>query len=302
MDAKLTSLGLDWLPSLMGVIFLLAVASLIYLVIRFARRKQYLYAVLAVLPLLWLLKFPVMDYQERREYMAKYEPAKAIFDKLCKEQSQPIIKRTVQDVEGVLLLKVRAAAAGNFHQRLADQMWADAALAVERTGDEYIKAFLLDRGFIQDGSPPVRVWHMPYDVGGNLSRGFRFVDVENGDGTSARISATLNQALSSNNSDRVLLQKVPSQGPRLRYAIDFENNVDPELRKHWIAGTTVQVVDLQLNEVIGQQTIWSWDQGFGNTNQRSPWSTNPAACPANIGGGYQTHSFVEQVIKAKQGN
>ena len=51
------------------------------------------------------------------------KPAKAIFEKLCAEQSQPIIKRTVEDVEGVLLLKRRPSTKEGYHTKQADPMW-----------------------------------------------------------------------------------------------------------------------------------------------------------------------------------
>ena len=246
--------------------------------------------------------FALEQEAQRIEYKAKYDAAKPIFDKLCKDQSAPIIKRTVEDVEGVLLLKVRPDGNADFHRRLADQLWPDAALARERTGDEYIKAFLLDRGWVEAGAPrPVQARRIVYDVGGSLQRGFRYVEIVGPDGTRSRVTAKANTP-KWNGSDGVLLQKQEARGAAPQYAIDFENNVDPELRKHWIAGTTVKIIETKTNAVIGQQSFWSWDNGFGNTSQRSPWSTSPATCPPSPGGGYQTHLFVDIVLKAKQGS
>jgi hypothetical protein len=306
MQEKLTSLGLGWLPSLMGVIFLLAVAGLIYLVIRFARRKEYVYAVLAVLPLLWLLKFPVMDYQERREYMAKYAPAKAIFDKLCAEQSQPIIKRVVEDVEGVLLLKVRQSSTTDRHRLTADQMWPSAALPIEMSEDDgYIEFFLFDRRWNEWGPPnPGRKWQIFPEIGGAGQRGFRFVDVVSRDGsTRTRVTAKPDTNARQKPIDGFVFSREVTTGSAPRYAVTFEDNLDPDLRKHWIAGTTIKVIDTQTNEVIGQQSFWQFDVGFGNTNgSRSPWLTVQHACPRNKFATTATHLFVDNVLKAKQGN
>jgi len=303
MDAKLAALGLGWITSTIGIVFWVLVIGLLFVIVRFIRRKDYLLASVTCVPLAALFVLPVMSYMEQREYLAKYEPAKAIFDKLCKEQSAPIIKRTVEDVEGVLLLKVRPTSLPNRHQKLADQLWADAALPKEADGDEYIQQFLADRGLVERSAPGLApVWRIVHEIGGSYSRGFRYVDVPNAGGTRTRITGIVDDAVSKNDIGRIRLQRSPTSAPAPQFAIDYENNVEPQLRKHWIAGTIVKVIDTKTGEVIAQQSYWNWDEGFGNTSQRSPWTTNRSRCPQPaVGFGSQIQEFVKEVIQTKQG-
>jgi len=278
------------------------VIGLLFVIVRFIRRKDYLLASVTCVPLAALFVLPVMSYMAQREYLAKYEPAKAIFDKLCKEQSAPIIKRTVEDVEGVLLLKVRPSARANYHTLIADPMWPGAAFEHERADDSgYAEYFLLDRLWRlgdKSDAPGMR-----RSIGKDVIHGFRYVDLLQTDGKS-RIRMTGKEDKD--------FRELPMPGIRFfreetkaippRYAITFEDNVDPELRKHWIAGTTVLVLDMTTGEVVAQHSFWKWDQGFGNTSgARSPWGT-ATNCPRNAVGRVRTHEFVDLVLKAKQGN
>lgn len=244
------------------------------------------------------------EIKRQAEWKRKYNEAKPIFDKLCVEQSQPIIKRTVEDVEGVLLLKVRPSTGRDFNRLLADQMWSGAALPLERKVDTgYVEAFLLDRNWREWGPPnPGREWRIVAEIGGSGQRGFRFVDLLEQDGTS-RVRVTARSDLNAKNTHftGISVLKTPTTALAPRYAITYEDNVDPELRKHWIAGTTIRVIDTTTNEVIGHQSFWNWDEGFGNTSGgRSPWGAARKQCPLNSSGDKQTHFFVDSVIKAKQ--
>jgi hypothetical protein len=117
----------------------------------------------------------------RAELKEKYEVAKPIFDRLCAEQSQPIIKRRVEDVEGILLLRVRPSTLANFHDLRRDPMWPGAAFENERTEDSgYAEYFLLDRLWTlgeKSEAPGMRL-----SVGRAVTHGFRYVDILAEDG------------------------------------------------------------------------------------------------------------------------
>jgi len=243
---------------------------------------------------------------QKSEYMAKYEPAKAIFDKLCREQSAPIIKRTVADVEGVLLLKRRPALGGKVDEYDKDQFWAGAALFGERrAGDGDVEYFLIDRDWYD---PRAKLaGHRPVFVASIRTRGthgFRYVDVVATDGKSrnrviARVDSTQNERPVTGIA--FTWEETTNAAPR--YAVTYEDNVDSELRKHWIAGTTIKVIDTGTNEIIGSQSYWRWDTGFGSTaGSRSPWPTAKEQCPRLTENGTQTQAFVYSLLKAKQGN
>ena len=300
MDAKLAALGLGWITSTIGIVFWVLVIGLLFVIVRFIRRKDYLLASVTCVPLAALFVLPVMAYMEQREYLAKYEPAKAIFDKLCKEQSAPIIKRTVEDVEGVLLLKVRQK---SDHNDWKNQMWSGAGLPGESAGESYIKDFLLDRQIPRvANTDQFGPWQVMQRVGEVGKRGFRFVVAPSlVAGGIDRYTAYVAKQELNMHPERVKLQATVFKEPSPQYAITFEDNIELALRQHWIAGTTVKVIDTKSNEVIGQQSFWNWDSGFGSTNQRSPWQVAVNRCPSYQSSLTNTHKFVDQVLIAQKG-
>lgn len=57
-----------------------------------------------------------------------------------------------------------------------------------------------------------------------------------------------------------------------RYAVTFENNVDSKLRRHWVAGATIRIIDRQTDEVIAKKTIYVFEKGLDGTGgARMPW-------------------------------
>ncbi len=303
-DAKLGALGLGWLPDTLGLILWAIIIGLAYLVYRLVRKREYVFAVLAGVPMLGLLWLPVSEYWQYREYMAKYEPAKAIFDKLCAEQSQPIIKRTVEDVEGVLLLKVRADASDN---DWINQNWTSAGLPYEATASSgYAEYFLFDRAWVKRGGTEngQKDWRIVTSIGKGEKRGFQFVDIQSKDDNSrTRITIHEDNNARQKPFDGFQYRREITAQPAPQYAVTFEDNIDPALRKFWIAGTTVKVIDRKSNETIGQQSFWTFDTGFGDTTgSRLPWHTAAGSCPRHSNANKATHIFVDSILKAKEGD
>jgi hypothetical protein len=102
-----------------------------------------------------------------------------------------------------------------------------------------------------------------------------------------------------------LSQQIAS-GTRPRYAVDYEDIVDPADRAYWVAGTRIKVIDQQTGEVIAQLTRFVWDSGFGvSTTGRWPWSHASSRvdqqCPYTLGDrSHITRYFVDTVLIPKQ--
>lgn len=75
--------------------------------------------------------------QERNTALA--QKGQALYEEKCKTVAGEKIYRTVPDVEGIVLLKVRPQAGD---REWADPMWPGAAFALESRADEYITTFL----------------------------------------------------------------------------------------------------------------------------------------------------------------
>ena len=102
---------------------------------------------------------------------------------------------------------------------------------------------------------------------------------------------------------RLISERSVALDPAPRFGVTFDDLVDADDRKHWIAGSIVKVVDLRDNEEIARHTRFVFDQGIGNRGgARQPWGS-ALMCPV-VGPSYaaKTRHFVDQVLKPKTGN
>lgn len=303
-ELKLSALGLGGLSQAATLFQLALLGLLLFWLIRLFRRRQYAGAAVTAAVLALVLYSPVKTYIAYREFMARYEPAKALFDEKCKNTA-PRIKRRVEDEEGLLLLKIRKSS-GHYTSDLANPMWPGAALASEHADDGYVLGFLFDRRWIEAGTGgDKKERRIVAEVGGAGERGFRYVEIFDGIGNQRfRLTARLRNFGESTNGQggNFVVDRQVAVGSAPRYAVTFEDNISPDLRKHWVAGTTIKVIDQLNSEVIAEQEIWTLDRSQGGTKQSSPWATSVSHCP-NFGSyGNWTQTFVDTVIKARQGN
>ena len=178
------------------------------------------------------------EIQAQEEWDRKYKEAEAVFNEQCKTAGEKIY-RTVDNVEGIMLLKVVPESTVSADAKTRDPMWDNAALQ-ENEGIRFIGKFL----GLYGGSS------------------YNYVDV-----------------LQPNQSDIIrytghhspLKQSLNPRQPA-RYAVTFENNVDPKLRRHWVAGATIRVIDRQTDEVIAEKITYAFEKGLGGTGgARMPW-------------------------------
>jgi hypothetical protein len=243
---------------------------------------------------------------------------KAYFDEKCKTVAGEKIYRTVPEVEGVLLMKVRP---DRSQTQLEDPMWPGAAFAREYIGDSYIKTFLgyENAAGNADGSPGV----LTKDERGSIAPdkrlggrpGYRYVDVMDAkDGQRVRIKGMWNVTdkkdvtaynvkieLDKNpnydlNVYSYVLDKTPTTAPAPRYGVTYEDHVIPSERAMGVASTTVKVIDLQTNEVLGEMIRYAYrPRGLRLTE----WLTS-YRCPDHAYGPESaTRKFVDQVLIPK---
>ena len=209
--------------------------------------------------------FPkALVWQEEREnaekvaeWRKRYEPAKARFDQLCQNAGEKIY-RTADNVDGILLLKVRGddeKYQSNRYNPRKDQMWEDAAVESESKRERYIEEFLLRS---------------------NLSfPRYIYADVLQKDNSIIRYSIyKVNQEW--------VEDKQLNPHPRARYAVTYENDISWENRKHWIAGTTIKIIDTKTNELMAEKTMYAFvpELGYSKFEQNpNPWGRG-MRCPA----------------------
>ena len=210
--------------------------------------------------------------EEDAEWRKRYEPAKARFDRLCQNAGEKIY-RMADNVDGILLLKVRGddeKYQDNSYNPRKDQMWEDAAVESEFKREEYVASFL------------------PY-----FSRvHYDYVDVLQKDGSIIRYSGDWHM------SDKPFNQETNPAHPA-RYAVTYENDVSWENRKHWIAGTTIKIIDTQTNTLMAEKTMYVFVPGLGYSKfeqNPNPWGRGERCRPNENSYEQRTSTFVKRVL------
>ena len=225
--------------------------------------------------------FPkALVWQEEREnaekvaeWRKRYDPAKARFDQLCQNAGEKIY-RTADNVDGILLLKVRGddeRYQDNSYNPRKDQMWEDAAVESEFDREAYIEEFFL---WATSGLPR-----------------YAYIDVIQKDGSIIRYSTR--------REDRNwVMDQQPNPHPRARYAVTYENDISWENRKHWIAGTTIKIIDTKTNELMAEKTMYAFvpELGYSKFEQNpNPWGRG-MRCPDENSYEQKTVIFVSKVL------
>ena len=274
---------------------------------------------LAVLLLasLWATATWSYDPLNRTEYLAKIKEAEAYYKDKCEKVAGIKIYKTVPDVEGVLLMKVRPE---RIDRELADPNWPGAAFGGEFYGDSYIRSFLgyEYRGVDKNGVMSSVRGYINTDKRPGGLPGYRWVEVPDPkDGQRYRYTGSEKPSGKKNpqayraelekdpnydmNVYRWSLDKVPSPSKTPpRYAVTFEDHVIPEERALWVASSTVKVLDLKTNEVLGEMTRYAMSY-IHAPRHSMPW-LNHSICPEMNVTSYaqSTRIFVDQILIPKK--
>jgi len=259
------------------------------------------------------------DPSNRAEYLAKIKQAEAFYKEKCEKVAGIKIYKTVPDVEGVLLMKIRPE---RTDRELADPMWPGAAFGGEVYGDSYIRSFLgyEYRAVNKDGVASSVRGYINVDQRPGGLPGYRWVEViDPKDGERYRYTGSMKivgkkdptahnvqlELKKDPNYDmnvyRWTLDKnlSPNKAPP-RYAVTFEDHVIPEERALWVASSTVKVLDLKTNEVLGEMTRYAMSYIHLPSNSM-PW-LNHTICPEMNVTGYldSTRKFVDQILIPKR--
>jgi hypothetical protein len=312
---------------LTGFDTLFAVAGNLYLLLALAgvclalwKGKTWLRkGIYAVLVLAAFIAPIAPEVYRKIEYRNRQATAQSMFEERCKTAGEKIL-RTVEGVEGIVLMKVRPRESNFGNQFLLSDPYGD-----DLGGDAYIQTFL--RGSFQFGNKDIPEGSPP-------RLGYTYVEAQDPkDGqryryTAAKTAVRKMDVNATNvqidlkrdpnfdlNIYEFVLTKVPAPGKPPRYGVTYDDISTHEEREYWIAGSSLKVVDLQTNEVIAERIGYmvDWAQG-SRAGQRSPWlfAANNA-CPdfyrnyknlkpgprqhANLAQSYQALDFVEKVLK-----
>jgi len=217
----------------------------------------------AAFPGRWAWNEHLLAKAEEEKKAALARKARALYEEKCRTVAGEKIYRTVLDVEGIVLLKVRPEAGG---REWADLMWPGAAFALESRADEYITTFLGYEQSSREGVPvtPDRRGYINTNyVPENASNlpGYRYVDViDEKDGQRYRYTGSnkvvgkkditapniqlgiKNDPTYDLNVYQWTLVKSLAPDPSPRYGVTFEDHVIPDERALGVASSTVRVL------------------------------------------------------------
>ena len=250
------------------------------------------------------------NLQAEKASKERYAKAKALFEERCKTAGV-VIHRTVTDVEGIELTKVRQPVPWGGREYF-DPMWTEAAMGGEVRGDDYLKQFLMSE-YLQHQAPGARGQLGPpssemAQQSAGTRKGYGFVEyVDTSDKQRYRCTPVWWPPRPNWVQGQHSCEPIIHSGTR--YALDYEDIVDPVDRQHWIAGTTLKVIDKQSGEVMATLTKFVWDPGFGvSTTGRWPWQhadgRSDRNCPRTslMPTGKNSRYFVDTVLNPKQGD
>jgi hypothetical protein len=154
--------------------------------------------------------------QEKIVNSERFAKAKAMFDERCKTAGEKI-HRTVDNVDGIYLLKIRTTTNHGHQFRLDDPYGHDS------TNDEYLKNFLKGYYYQRASSTP---------PSGSPRAGYSYIEaVDTKDGRRFRYGFVM---------ERVLATDKPP-----RYGVTFDDISTREDREYWIAGSSLKVIRLR---------------------------------------------------------
>lgn len=244
-----------------------------------------------------------------------------VFEEKCKNLAGTKIYKKIENVDGILLLKIRPKFTNN-ESVTKDRFLPHAAFIDEFGGDYYISTFL--RNEVPITSEPISPnsrGHIVPLVTPKARRekkdhpGYKFVDyIDPIDGRHYRytesIEVTGHADLTHPNVKRILkenpsydiniygpiLKKTETQTPLPRYAVTYEDHVIPEDRALGIASSTIKVIDTATGELLAEYTNYSIGSGFENKYSTGSW-LNAYSCPSNYMDSHaRTRQFVDQVL------
>jgi hypothetical protein len=248
------------------------------------------------------------DSTEFKERQAK---AQAMFAQRCKTAGEKIY-RTVDNIEGVYLMKVRPDTINYDNQFVLDDPYGS-----DLGGKGYITTFIR-------GSYQANVKDIPKD--GPPRIGYSYVEaLDPKDRQRYRYTGRIEEPWQTDKSylkgymKFVLYKNIAPSDSAPQYGVTYDDISTREEREYWIAGSSLKVIDLKNNEVIAERIGYMMDFYQGsNKGGRAPWLWATAhACPNFLRNfktiysspispsqDHQTLDFVEKVLHSKpiQGN
>ncbi len=229
---------------------------------------------------------PASRFAENSALKAKQSTARAHFEMRCRSAGIKVA-RTVEDVDGILLMKLRPERVDYYDQFTPDDVYGH-----DNGGEYYIKSFLrLTRGkeLLERASIEKRQ---------RYGTGYQWVEVKDlKDGKTYRYTLAYKAVRKRSQADWEMAKKnEPGIGEDVldfalereliersdaKYGLTWEEISTREDREQWVAGGLLKVVELQSNEVLAERRGYMWEYDMGSrSGGRTPWAfARDRSCP-----------------------
>lgn len=226
---------------------------------------------------------PVHQGMEAYAAAKRLDESTSLFTQRCKAAGERIF-RTVDDVDGVAWMKWRPLEPNQQNQFKLDDPYG------QDCGGEDCIANLLRVTKGADLRP---------DEASRHSSGYQFVDATDPKGQLLRYRGVIKlrpiwtpeaiareKALTGKGIESYdyafFVEHESNPERQTRYGITWDDISTREDRLHWIAGSSLKVIDLQTNDVVAERVGYMMDRGQGSTaGFRQPWTyAVQDACPA----------------------
>jgi hypothetical protein len=228
----------------------------------------------------------VKDKQRR---LVQIKAAEVRFQTICKTAGERI-DRTVEGVDGLLLMKIRPEAINQDNQFAMDDPYGRRGSG---GGESFIKSFLVEtynasknKGTFE---PKERTAYRYVDVIDESANRYRYT---------VKFVLRNPKIFKQGEGDYVLVKEDAMRLPSPRYGVTWDDISTKEDRELWIAGGSIKIFDLKENRVIAERRGYMIDRAQGSTaGFRSPWgaaSQDGWSCPT-----WKEHHlpFVSKVLK-----
>lgn len=234
----------------------------------------------------------ITGQQEEKQRVAHNEMIAERFRKLCREQAGDKIYKTVEGVEGFLIMRPRKPTKD--HQEYLDQFWMGDPYGhsdLEAEKPEYV--FLSDRPGFEGTSVKI-----------SPLRGYDFIELPlplpaGAVGSSYLRIEAAKRYVDGHGQQQIAYKKEKVREPRSRYGYEWIDISTPEERRYWIAGGRIRIIDLITGELVAQRTGYVIDIEQGaRAGGGIPWLlAQRNACPPFESTTTKTKEFIAKVLK-----
>ena len=212
---------------------------------------------------------------------------KASFEKRCADKARMTIKKTIENVEGVFVMKPRREAT---HEELQDQYWMGDPYGYSSWEAKFPHALLVDQVSRQEDPARART----------LS-GFRFIEMPNPErerNATAPEYVRLTWGGSVDSGRNPIVERVATAKLASKYGFDWDDISTREDRALWIAGGRMRIYELATMDVLAERVGYLLDPMQGGRVGADTWQfSNTIACPSFAESRYKAFDFLRKVLK-----